>query len=211
MRPWYQAWLFMFAPLSFSSSSSSFLSFSDGGSNQNFSLQNLKGITGGGSDARLQRRHKKKDWRWAVRASFKIKLRLCLLHFCFYWTELKERERGRMDIFGIPTLASMLEAPGAWNKTQNVRVLASSPRQRHQEMGSSLSTFCPQCLYTNTTTKRSYCISRGWLRMGWERLPRHLPPPQLWQSGSTGLWIKRPGVGPGPLQNKTGACDGKII
>lgn len=47
IRPWYQAWLFRLVPLSFSSSSSCFFRFSDGGSNQNFSLENWKGITGG--------------------------------------------------------------------------------------------------------------------------------------------------------------------
>lgn len=46
MHPWYQAWLFRFVPLSLSSSSSCFLSFSDGASNQNFSLENLKDMTG---------------------------------------------------------------------------------------------------------------------------------------------------------------------
>lgn len=46
IHPWYQAWLFKLVPLSFSSSSSCFFSFSDGGSNQNLSLENLKGITG---------------------------------------------------------------------------------------------------------------------------------------------------------------------
>ncbi|KAF3851509.1 hypothetical protein F7725_013281 [Dissostichus mawsoni] len=52
--PWYQAWLFRLLPLSFSSSSSCFLSFSDGGSNQNWSLENLKGITGTQSDTKTQ-------------------------------------------------------------------------------------------------------------------------------------------------------------
>lgn len=189
--PWYQPWLFRLVPHSLSSSSSCFLSFSDGGSNQNLSLENLKGITRCRirPNSSVQTRKDKKlrcgEITLVCCISPAVRLQPSQLSFLSLQNrQLGRGEGGTMDISGIPTLT----APKAQSKTQNTAFFTSLPWQRHCETGGSLSSFCVPWLHTNKTSRRSYCIwgifvddELGMVRPDTSRPPQPRP-------GGSSLW-----------------------